>query len=80
MPVFEYRCGGCDCSLEVIVLPGESAPDACPECGGELKRLWSRIGVRFVGWGFAKNDAMLPDSGARKSFKQVSDKAAELFD
>ena len=80
MPVFEYRCGACHEACEVIVLPGEDAPEACPACGGELRRLWSRVGIQLVGWGFARNDAMLPDDRKRRSFKQIRDKAAELFD
>jgi putative FmdB family regulatory protein len=80
MPVFEYRCAGCETTLEEIVLPGETAPAACPDCGGELTRLWSRIGVQLVGWGFARNDALIAETGSRRSFKEVRDKAAELFD
>jgi putative FmdB family regulatory protein len=80
MPVFEYRCTACAREHEVIVLPGESRPDACPECGGELTRLWSRIGIRLVGWGFSKNDSLLPDDRPRRSFKEIRDKASELFD
>lgn len=64
----------------MIVLPGETTPDSCPSCGGGLQRRWSRVGVQLVGWGFSKNDSMLPDGGRRKSFKQIRDKAAELFD
>ena len=80
MPVFEYRCGSCEATTEVIVLAGEEAPTACAACGGELRRLWSRIGVQLVGWGFAKNDAMLPDDRKRRPFRQIADKASELFD
>jgi putative FmdB family regulatory protein len=80
VPVFEYRCAACAAELEEIVLPGESPPLTCPACGGELVRRWSRVGVQLVGWGFARNDAMLRDDGKRRSFRQVKDKAAELFD
>ena len=80
MPVFEYRCTGCEADLEVIVLAGEEAPTVCPECGEALKRRWSRVGVQLVGWGFARNDALLPSDGKRKPYKQVRDKASELFD
>ncbi len=64
----------------MIVLPGETPPESCLDCGGSLERRWSRVGVQLVGWGFSRNDAMLPDDGRRKSFKQIRDKAAELFD
>jgi putative FmdB family regulatory protein len=80
MPVFEYRCAGCGADTEEIVLPGEAAPEACAKCGGALVRRWSRVGVQLVGWGFARNDALLADDGKRKSYKQIRDKAAELFD
>lgn len=80
MPVFEYRCAGCEAVHEAIVLPGETAPDACPACGGELRRLWSRVGVQFVGWGFSKTDSLIPDDRPRSDFKKVREKAAELFD
>ncbi len=80
MPVFEYRCTACSEALEVIVLPGENPPDACPHCGAQLRRRWSRVGSQLVGWGFARNDALLGDDRPRKPFRTIRDKAAELFD
>jgi putative FmdB family regulatory protein len=80
VPIYEYRCSGCEETLEVIVLPREEPPAACPSCGGELERRWSRVGIQLVGWGFAKNDALLPEGRGRKDYRQVKDKAAELFD
>lgn len=62
------------------MLPGEDTPRACPDCGGDLRRLWSRVGVQLVGWGFSRNDRLVTDDGRRKPFKQIRDKAAELFD
>ena len=80
VPVYEYRCRVCAKEHEVIVLAGETAPSDCPDCGGELQRLWSRVGTQMVGWGFARNDSLIPDDGKRKPFKTIRDKAAELFD
>jgi putative FmdB family regulatory protein len=80
VPIFEYRCTVCPATLEAIVLPGEDPPTACPECGAGLKRRWSRVGVQLVGWGFSRNDALLPEGRGRKDFKKIRDKAAELFD
>lgn len=80
VPVFEYRCSACEVLREVIVLPGEQAPRECPECGGRLRRRWSRVGVQLVGWGFARNDALVGENGSRKPYRTVRDKAAELFE
>lgn len=80
MPVFEYRCEACDATHEVIVLPKESPPQHCTDCGGDLRRLWSRVGVQLVGWGFSKTDALVDDSPSRGDFRKVRDKASELFD
>jgi putative FmdB family regulatory protein len=79
MPVFEFRCESCEQTIEVILLNAEPAPKKC-ECGGKLKRLWSRVGTQFVGWGFSKNDRLVADDGKRRDFKQIRDKASELFD
>jgi putative FmdB family regulatory protein len=80
VPVFEYRCTACQATSEVIVLNRERPPTTCSQCGGELRRLWSRIGTQLVGWGFARNDAMIGDDRPRRPFKTIRDKAAELFD
>jgi putative FmdB family regulatory protein len=80
VPIFEFACAGCEKTLEVIVLPPERAPKRCPECGGELRRRWSRVGVQLVGWGFASNDKLVGEDRPRKPFRQIRDKAAELFD
>lgn len=80
MPVFEYRCAGCSAETEVIVLPGEQAPASCDQCGGELRRRWSRVGVQLIGWGFSKTDSLVADRPGRADFKKLRDKAGELFD
>lgn len=80
MPIFEYRCTDCEAEHEIIVLPREDAPEACSECGGALKRRWSRVGVQLTGWGFKKTDSLVPERPGRGDFKQVRDKASELFD
>jgi len=80
MPVFEFRCQACEATHEVIVLPSEERPDVCPDCGGELKRLWSRVGVQLVGWGFSRTDGYLGGRKPSANFKALRDKASELFD
>ena len=80
MPIFEYRCATCGNESEVIVLPGEPAPERCSGCGGELRRRWSRVATQLVGWGFSRTDALVPDRPGRRRYQEIRDKAAELFD
>lgn len=78
MPVYEYRCGGCGHRLEEVQPMGAPPPGPCPRCGGELKRAYGRVGVRFSGWGFRRTDALLPQDRPRKDFRTLKDKADEI--
>ena len=59
---------------------GSPPPGSCEVCGGELKRVYGRVGVRFSGWGFRRNDALVPGDRPRKDFKQLEQKAQEIRD
>ena len=80
MPVYEYRCRSCGLGLDELQPVGAPPPGACPECGGELRRVFGRVGVRFSGWGFRRTDSLLPPDRPRKDFKQLERKAQELAD
>ena len=80
MPLYEYRCVDCGRHLEEIQKMGAGPPGPCPECGGELKRVYGRVGVVFSGWGFSRNDALLPEGRRRKDFKALKEKAQEIAD
>ena len=77
MPVYEYRCLACGASHE-DVLPMGAPPPACPACGGELRRVYGRVGVRFSGWGFDRTDSLVPEGRPRKDFKKLREKAEEI--
>ena len=58
---------------------GSAAPGPCPSCGGELKRVYGRVAVRFSGWGFRRTDSLVSeDRGPRKDFRTLSEKAEEI--
>jgi putative FmdB family regulatory protein len=80
MPVYEYVCTACG-NLSDRVLPHERAdePGTCEACEGALKRRFSRVAVRLEGWGFSKNDGMVPDKpGGRGDFKTVRERAERI--
>jgi len=57
---------------------GAPPPGPCPKCGGELKRVYSRVGVRFSGWGFRRTDSLVPGDRRRKDFRKLQEKADEI--
>ena len=58
---------------------GAPAP-ACPGCGGELRRVYGRVGVRFSGWGFERTDSLRPPDRPRRDYKKLAEKAEEIAD
>lgn len=82
MPVYEYGCLTCGQRIDRI-LPHESAgrPGPCSECGGILRRRFSRVAVRYQGWGFNATDKLVPDRpGGRYDFGTVRERAEKLAD
>ena len=78
VPVYEYACKACGEHLEEIQPMGSGPPGPCPSCGGELRRVYGRVGVRFSGWGFSKTDRLMSDDRPRKDFRTLRDKAEEI--
>lgn len=59
---------------------GAAPPGPCPNCDGELRRVWGRVGVRLSGWGFSRTDSLLPEGRRRKNFRKLKEKAEEIAD
>ena len=59
---------------------GAGPPGPCSACGGELKRVYGRVGVRFSGWGFERNDALVSGDRRGKDFRALKEKAEEIAD
>jgi len=64
--------------LEEIQPMGAPPPGLCPNCGGELKRVYGRVGVKFSGWGFTRTDSLVPEDRPRKDFRKLREKAEEI--
>lgn len=42
MPIYEFRCGGCEKVFDLMVLPGDKLEMKCPECDcQELTKMMS---------------------------------------
>lgn len=59
---------------------GAGPPGACRNCGGELRRVWGRVGIRFSGWGFSRTDSLVPGDRPRKDYRKLKEKAEEIAD
>jgi putative FmdB family regulatory protein len=68
MPIYEYECRTCHQQFEVLVLPQNTAPPACPSCQSqELERLLSGFAVS------SESTRASNLAGARKRFATSSD-------
>lgn len=83
MPVYEYVCGDCGGATDRI-LPHQQAdaPGPCSRCDADaLQRRFSRVAVKLEGWGFSRNDGLLPDRpGGRGDFKALKERAERISD
>ena len=57
MPTYEYACSKCGHQFEAFQSFSDAPITVCPECGGEVKKVFSNVGVVFKGAGFYKTDS-----------------------
>jgi putative FmdB family regulatory protein len=57
MPTYEYECQTCHERVEAVQKFSDAALTTCPKCGGELRKVFSAVGIVFKGSGFYKNDS-----------------------
>jgi putative FmdB family regulatory protein len=55
MPVYEYQCTQCGHRFEVVHAVGETI-DRCEQCGAQVRRVFSPVGIIFKGSGFHVTD------------------------
>ena len=57
MPTYEYACRACSEHLEVVQSFKDDPLKECPNCRGELRKVFAPIGIAFKGSGFYKTDS-----------------------
>ena len=67
MPTYQYACTACGEPLEVVQSFSDAALTECPACGGQLRKVFSSVGVVFKGSGFYKTDSRATPAGGDKS-------------
>ena len=58
MPTYQYACNACSHEFEVVQSFSDDSLTTCPECGGEIRKIYSAVGVVFKGSGFYKTDSV----------------------
>ena len=57
MPTYEYECQTCHERVEADQHFSDPALTTCELCGGELRKVFSAVGIVFKGSGFYKTDS-----------------------
>lgn len=58
MPTYQYACNACDHQFEAIQSFSDASLTECPECKGEIRKVYTAVGVVFKGSGFYKTDSV----------------------
>lgn len=66
MPTYQYACSSCKHEFEVFQAFTDTSLTHCPECNGELRKVYSAVGVVFKGSGFYKTDSKTDSKGPSK--------------
>lgn len=74
MPLYEYQCEACSHRFERIQKFSDPPADACPQCGGAVRKLISSPAIQFKGSGFYITDYGKSGAGASESKAQKADK------
>jgi putative FmdB family regulatory protein len=75
LPTYQYACSACQHEFEVFQAFSESSLTHCPECNGELRKVYSAVGVVFKGSGFYKTDSKSDTKTATPVVKESTVKA-----
>ncbi|MEV5556295.1 FmdB family zinc ribbon protein [Nonomuraea wenchangensis] len=67
MPTYQYACNDCGEQLEVVQKFTDDALTVCPECEGNLRKVYSAVGIVFKGSGFYRTDNRTSSSSSSTS-------------
>ena len=77
MPTYEYVCKSCGHIFEIVQSMKDDPLTECPECGGELRKVFAPPAIAFKGSGFYATDhgkkSRQPASGKKDSGEASSE-------
>jgi putative FmdB family regulatory protein len=66
MPTYEYVCKSCGHLFEIVQSMKDDPLTECPQCGGELRKVFTAPAISFKGSGFYATDARRSTAGSNK--------------
>jgi putative FmdB family regulatory protein len=72
LPLYDYKCRACSKVTEVRHGFREPYDGSCPDCGGDLARVFNPAGIVFKGSGFYLTDSRKAASDAKSSSASAS--------
>ncbi len=72
MPTYQYACTACGEQLEVVQKFSDDSLTECPECTGQLRKVFSAVGIVFKGSGFYRTDNRSSSSSTSTSTTTAS--------
>jgi putative FmdB family regulatory protein len=73
MPTYEYVCKSCGHIFEIVQSMKDDPLTECPECGGELRKVFAPPAISFKGSGFYATDHGKKSKQSASSKKESSD-------
>jgi len=64
LPTYQYQCTACGEAFEIHQSFSDDALTKCPECSGQLRKLFNAVGVVFKGSGFYRTDSRSSSSSS----------------
>jgi putative FmdB family regulatory protein len=80
MPTYEYRCTKCGEHLEVVQSFSDKPLTECPSCKGELRKVYSPVGIVLKGSGFYRTDSRSGKGKASKAKEKESSSSSSSSD
>lgn len=82
MPIYEYKCLGCEKHFEKMQKVSDQPIAICESCGGKVEKQISRSGFQFKGSGWYVNDyasasSSKPDSGGSTPSTDSASKSSD---
>ncbi|MBB4917753.1 FmdB family zinc ribbon protein [Streptosporangium saharense] len=67
MPTYQYACSACGNEFDIVQKFSDDALTECPTCAGELRKVFSAVGIVFKGSGFYRTDSRSSSSSTVSS-------------